>query len=279
MASDASSPGFGVCRTSSLEPSGLLALAVLQRNHNFRGEEIGLIEVGTTRGGVRQAFARLKVRPGAYATVGAREESKRIILQTGPDAMISDASAELNETELKDLLNRASRSKKWLVAGTDCEFCFLLTTACLIQKIASTLRHAMSEFNVETLLESRNSLSKARWVSVSKLYQMKPIAFRCTSESTTHDEEFFWVSWKIKANELGKCARDVEVDWIEVQSEDFAPLTITRKELSLGFPSDYTLPYLPTSAVKTRPKELESMRWSILASTGHPKHAAALVKS
>ena len=108
---------------------------------------------------------------------------------------------------------------------------------------------------------------------------MKPIAFRCTSESTTHDEEFFWVSWKIKANELGKCVRGVEVDWIEVQSEDFAPLTITRKELSLGFPSDYTLPCLPTSAVKTRPKELESMRWSILASTGHPKHAAALVKS
>ena len=29
MASDASSTGFGVCRTSSLEPSGLLALAVL----------------------------------------------------------------------------------------------------------------------------------------------------------------------------------------------------------------------------------------------------------
>ena len=233
--------------------------------------------MGTTPGGVRQAFARLKVRPGAYATVGARKKSKRIILQTWPDAMISDASAELNEAELKDLLNRAPRSKKWLVAGTECDPCFLWTTACLIQKIA---RHqAMPEFNVETLLESRNSLSNTTWVSVSELHQMKPIAFRCTSESTTHDEEFFWVSWKIKANELGKCVRGVEVDWIEVQSEDVAPPTITRKELSLGFPSVYTLPCLPTSAFKTRPKELESMRWSFLASTGHPKHAAALVKS
>ena len=34
----------------------------------------------------------------------------------------------------------------------------------------------------------------------------------------------------------------------------------------------------PHLAVKTRPKELESVRWSILAATGHPKCAAALVK-
>ena len=115
VASDASSTGFGVCRTSSLEPSGLRALTVLQRNHNLRGEEIGKIEVGTTPGGVRQAFARLKVRPGAYATVGAREESKIIILQMWPDATICGASAELNEGDLKDLSNRSPRSKK--VAG------------------------------------------------------------------------------------------------------------------------------------------------------------------
>ena len=133
--------------------------------------------------GVRQAFARLKKRPGAYATVGAREESKRIILQMWPDAIICGASAELNEADLKDLLNRSPRSKKCLVAGTECEPCFLLTTACLIQKIASTLRQAMPEFNVETLLESRNSLSNAKWMSVSKLYQMKPIAFRCSTDS------------------------------------------------------------------------------------------------
>ena len=42
VASDASATGFGVCRTSSLEPKGLLALAALQEGHNFRGEEIGL---------------------------------------------------------------------------------------------------------------------------------------------------------------------------------------------------------------------------------------------
>ena len=143
------------------------------------------------------------MRPGAYATVGAREERKRIILQTWPDAMISDASAELNEAELKDLLNRAPRSKKWLVAGTESEPCFLWTTACLIQKIASTLHRTLPEFNVETLLESQNSLSNATWVSVSKLYQMKPIAFRCNCESKIDDEEFCWVSWKIKANDLG----------------------------------------------------------------------------
>ena len=141
--------------------------------------------------------------------------------------MISDASAELNEAELEDLLNRAPRSRKWLVAGTECEPCFLWTTACLIQKIASSLHRAMPEFNVETLLESRNSLSNTTWVSVSKLCQMKPIAFRCTSESTAQDQQFFWVSWKIKANELGKFTRGIEVDWIEVQNEDFAPPTHT----------------------------------------------------
>ena len=53
-----------------------------------------------------------------------------------------------------------------------------------------------------------------------------------------------------KQNEFGKYVRGVEVDWIEVQSGNFAPLTITRKEFSLGFPSDYTLPCLPTSTVK-----------------------------
>ena len=76
LASDASATGLGVCRTSSLEPKGLLALAAFQEGHNFRGEGIGLIEVGTTPGGVRQAFARLKVMPGAHAIVGARDESK-----------------------------------------------------------------------------------------------------------------------------------------------------------------------------------------------------------
>ena len=61
VASDASATGLGVCRTSSLEPKGFLALAALPESHNLRGEEIGLIEVGTTPGGVRQVFARLKV--------------------------------------------------------------------------------------------------------------------------------------------------------------------------------------------------------------------------
>ena len=87
----------------------MLALAALQEGHNFRGEEIGLIEVGTTPGGVRQAFARPKVKPGAYAIVGARDESKRIFQQTWPDAMVSDASTELTETEITDLMNRAPR--------------------------------------------------------------------------------------------------------------------------------------------------------------------------
>ena len=60
VASDASATGLGVCRTSSLEPKGLLALAALQEGHNFRGEEIGLIEVGTTPGGVRQAQGKAR---------------------------------------------------------------------------------------------------------------------------------------------------------------------------------------------------------------------------
>ena len=74
VASDASATGLGVCRTSSLEPKSLLALSALQEGHNFRGEEIGLIEVGTTPGGVRQAFARLKVKPGAYANRKGRKQ-------------------------------------------------------------------------------------------------------------------------------------------------------------------------------------------------------------
>ena len=60
VASDASATGLAVCRTSSLEPKGLLALAALQEGHNFRGEEIGLIEVGTTPGGVRRIWAYVR---------------------------------------------------------------------------------------------------------------------------------------------------------------------------------------------------------------------------
>ena len=56
-----------------LKPKGLLALAALQEGHNFRGEEIGLIEVGTEH---TQSWA----------------QSKKIIQQTWPDAMVSDAS-------------------------------------------------------------------------------------------------------------------------------------------------------------------------------------------
>ena len=134
VASDASATGIGVCRTSSLEPKGLLALAALQEGLNFHGEEIGLIEVGTTPGGVRQAFARLTVKPGAYAIVGARDESKRIIQQTWPGAMVSDASTELTETEITDLMNRAPRSDKWRVAGAENEPSSIWTTVTLIQK-------------------------------------------------------------------------------------------------------------------------------------------------
>ena len=36
------------------------------------------------------------------------------------------------------------------------------------------------------------------------MYQMKPIAFRWTGTSSTHDQLFFWVSWKIRANEFGR---------------------------------------------------------------------------
>ena len=167
VASDASASGLGVCRASSLEPKGLLALAALQESHNFRGEEIGLIEVGTTTGGVRQAFARLKVKTGAYAIVGARDESKRIIQQTWPDAMVSDASTELTETEITDLMNRATRSDKWLVAGAENEPSSICTTVTFIQKIAASHR-AMPEYSVETLFESRNNLSNTERVSVSE---------------------------------------------------------------------------------------------------------------
>ena len=83
VASDASATGLGVCRTSSLEPKGLLALAALQEGHNFRGEEIGLIEVGTTPGGVRQAFARLKVKPGANAIVGEENHPANVARRHG----------------------------------------------------------------------------------------------------------------------------------------------------------------------------------------------------
>ena len=54
--------GLGVCRTSSLEPKGLLALKALQEGHNFRGEEIGLIEGGTASGGAGVRKAQNKAR-------------------------------------------------------------------------------------------------------------------------------------------------------------------------------------------------------------------------
>ena len=64
VASDASATRLGVCRTSSLEPKGLLTLAALQEGHNFRGEEIGLIEVGNhtrrSTAGVRKAQGKAR---------------------------------------------------------------------------------------------------------------------------------------------------------------------------------------------------------------------------
>ena len=151
-----------------------------------------LIEVGTTPGGVRQAFARLTVKPGAYAIVGAKDKSKRIIQQKWPEAMVNDASTELTETEITDLMNPAPRSDKWLVAGAENEPSSIWTTVTLIQEIAASLHRAMPEYSVETLFESRNNLSNTARVSVSELYQMKPIAFRWTGASSTHDQLFFW---------------------------------------------------------------------------------------
>ena len=106
-------------------------------------------------------------------------------------------------------MNRAPRSDEWLVAGAENEPSSIWTTVTLIQKIATSLHRAMPEYSVETLFESRNNLSNTARVSVSELHQLKPIAFRWTGTSSTHDQLFFSVSWKIRANELGEITADI----------------------------------------------------------------------
>ena len=123
--------------------------------------------------------------------MGAREESKKIIQQTWPDTMVSDASTELTEAEIADLMNRAPRCDKWLVARAQNEPCSLWSTVTLSQKIATSLHHAMPNYSVETLFESRNNLSNTARVSISELYPLKPIAFRWTGTSSAHDQVFF----------------------------------------------------------------------------------------
>ena len=276
LAGDASATGLGVCRTSSLEPKGLLALAAFQEGHKFHGEGIGLIEVGTTPGGVRQVFARLKVKPGAHAIVGAKNESKRIILQTWPDVIVSDACTGLTDIVVKE--QKANRPAFGQQQASS-------------RKSLPPLHRAMPEYSVETLFATRNSLSNTTRVSVSELHRMKPIAFRLTGASSA-EQIFYWGILEDQRKRSRKNhTRGVEIDWIDVQVNKFTPShnprrsksqkqrPIIPKEVNFGFPPDYTLPCQPTSAVKARPKELESVRWSILATTGHPKCAAALVKN
>ena len=214
--------------------------------------------------------------------MGAREESKKIIQQTWPDAMVSDASTELTEAEITDLMNRAPRCAKWLVAGAQNEPCSIWSTATLIQKIATSLHQAMPEYSVETLFESRNNLSNTARVSIRELYQLKPMPLPVDRHIVCPQSLVFWGILEDQSKRAGEITRGVEIDWIDVHvpkhSKSQKEPAINRKELNLGFPSDYSLPCLPTSAVKARPKELESVRWSILAATGHPKCAAALVK-
>ena len=95
-------------------------------------------------------------------------------------------------SKIRNLMNRAPRSDKWLVAGAENEPSSIWTTVTLIQKIAASLHQAMPEYSVETLFESRNNLRNTARVSVSELYQMKPIVFRWTGTSSTHDQLFFF---------------------------------------------------------------------------------------
>ena len=118
-------------------------------------------------------------------------KAKESFSNCGQTPMVSDTCTELTRTEIKDLMNRAPRSSTWIVAGAESEPSSIWTTACLIQKIAASVHRAMPEYKVETLLESRNSRSNTARVSVSELYQMKPIAFRWTGASFTHDQIFF----------------------------------------------------------------------------------------
>ena len=50
--------------------------------------------------------------------------------------MVSDASTELTEAEITDLMNRAPRCDEWLVAGAVNEPCSIRSSVTLIQKIA-----------------------------------------------------------------------------------------------------------------------------------------------
>ena len=113
------------------------------------------------------------------------------------------------------------------------------------------------QYSVETLFESRNNLSNTARVSISELYQLKPIAFRWTGTSSAHDQLFFGVSWRVRANELGEITRGVEIDWIDVHYHAYPHLLSRHGQKSWS----------------------QSVRWSILAATGHPKCAAVLVKN
>ena len=104
--------------------------------------------------------------------------------------MVSDASTELTEAEITDLMNRAPRCDEWLVAGAVNEPCSILVNS----NPHSENRYSTKpcQYSVETLFESRNNLSNTARVSISELYQLKPIAFRWTGTSSAHDQLFFF---------------------------------------------------------------------------------------
>ena len=128
-------------------------------------------------------------------------------------------------------------------------------------------------------------------VSVSELYQLKPIAFRWTGTSSTRDQLFFGYPGRSEQTSWEKLHEALRLIGSTSSTESSLlftspsipshrrnqPSIVKRSILDFRLTTHYHA--YPHHAVKTRPKELEAVRWKILAAAGHPKCAAFLVKN
>ena len=137
-----------------------------------------------------------------------------------------------------------------------------------IQKIAASLHRAMPEYSVETLFETRNSLSNTTRVSVSDLYQMKPIAFRLTSASSAKQIFFGQSKRSRKLKLIGSMSRSTN-SLLHLTSPGVPSHRnnnpLCRERLILDSRPTTRYHACPHPQSRRDQKKLESVRWSILA--------------
>ncbi|CAK0801859.1 unnamed protein product [Prorocentrum cordatum] len=212
VASDASESGMGVCRTSSLTPLGLEALAVRLAAQPRHQMEVGLIEVRAGIGGLRAALAACGVHPEVYCAIEVDSMTSRVVEAAWPAAILEGEAQAVGKSQLRKIVEKAPHVKLWVLGGIIplkpggsnsrlARFDGPESTHQEILRLARDLRSLVMDLgiHVATYAECDAGIDDDVCRTISKHFGVRPAEICPSARIPMKRPRLYWISWKIKA--------------------------------------------------------------------------------